>query len=518
MSADTRPPILLLYGIDAISQQFEVDSTLKLVDEATHALSELGWRVMPQQVAEDLDAALKPWHPDTWVVLNLCEGTPQQASYYAAVTRVLAQRGYCFTGSDAFSLNETQYKWRMKELLDAAHVPTPPWALCTDASLLSFSQFPAIVKPAAEHCSYGITRDSVVLNLDEARAQTKKIIEEFHAPAMIEAFLDSAEYNVSVWGSENHPAGFEVLGISMMTYDFFTDVRDRLCTFEAKWDPSSLAYQKIPATCPAPVTPELRAMIERVAIDAYKASRCRDYGRVDIRLLNGLPMALDVNSNCDVSSDGGFMNAARARGMTYGQMLERLIDLALVRRTPTAAVSSPRQPATRLSVVDATPADQGVFSDILLNSGVFGQSDVECVDDMFTETWAKPRDDGYRWLIARDALGTAQGFACYGPESLTYNTWDLFWICARESARGTGVGRALINEAIARARAAGARLMVIYTSSTGAYAPARRLYEAAGFAQTATIPDYYNVGDSLHIYAMQLSKVEAARRAAQDQA
>ncbi len=35
--------------------------------------------------------------------------------------------GYTFTGSDAWSLEETQYKWRMKALLDMRGVPTPRW-------------------------------------------------------------------------------------------------------------------------------------------------------------------------------------------------------------------------------------------------------------------------------------------------------------------------------------------------------------------------------------------------------
>jgi D-alanine-D-alanine ligase len=144
--------------------------------------------------------------------------------------------------------------------------------------------------------------------------------------------MDSAEYNVSVWGSAAHPAGFEVLGISTMTYDYFDDIHDRLCTFEAKWSPESVAFRKIPAVCPAPVTPKLRQALEDAAIAAYRATHVRDYGRIDIRLdADGRPMVLDVNSNCDVSLEGGFMNAARAKGLSYGQMLERLIELALLR-------------------------------------------------------------------------------------------------------------------------------------------------------------------------------------------
>ncbi|BCX05574.1 MAG: hypothetical protein KatS3mg053_3512 [Candidatus Roseilinea sp.] len=327
------PPLLLLYGLDETSHDFEIASTLALIKSAADALLSRGWRVLPLQVTHDLITPLSPFDPSEWLVVNLCEGAPTQEFYYARVTRMLAELGYTFTGSDAWALDETQYKWRMKALLERHGVPTPAWALVERAEDVAFDAFPAIVKPAAEHCSYGITRHSVVMNAEEARAQVARIIGEFRQPALIEAFLDSPEYNVSLWGSGDDVT---VLGISTMTYDAFDDIRDRLCTFDAKWTPDSEAYQRIPAICPAPVSPELKAKIEAVAIAAYQATGCRDYGRVDLRLQGDQPMALDVNANCDVSPDGGFANAARAAGLDYADMLERIIRLAM-RRMPTRA-------------------------------------------------------------------------------------------------------------------------------------------------------------------------------------
>lgn len=325
------PPLLLLYGLDEASHDFEIVSTLALIKAATEALLSRGWRVLPLQVAHDLTALLRPFDPGEWLVFNLCEGAPAQEFYYARVTRTLAELGYTFTGSDAWTLDETQYKWRMKTLLERYGVPTPAWALVERAENLAFDSFPAIVKPAAEHCSYGITRDSVVMNADEARAQAARLIGEFRQPALIEAFLDSPEYNVSLWGSDDN---VHVLGISTMTYDAFDDIRDRLCTFDAKWTPESEVYQRIPAICPAPVSPELQAKIEAVAIAAYRATGCRDYGRVDLRLQGDQPMALDVNANCDVSPDGGFANAARVAGLDYADMLEHIVRLAMRRMPP----------------------------------------------------------------------------------------------------------------------------------------------------------------------------------------
>jgi ribosomal protein S18 acetylase RimI-like enzyme len=190
--------------------------------------------------------------------------------------------------------------------------------------------------------------------------------------------------------------------------------------------------------------------------------------------------------------------------------------------------------------------DRAAIYDILITSGLFGKADAECVDEMFTSTWkaleADPDADTYRWLTAFETFekfefeglqfeglkntnvkpsnsnvkpsnpkpsnsnpnSNCLGFACFGTESLTHNTWDLFWVCVRPEARGKGVARALMQEVITQARTQGGRLMVIYTSSTAPYAPARALYESQGFVRTAVVPEYYNVGDDLYIYSRRL--------------
>jgi ribosomal protein S18 acetylase RimI-like enzyme len=160
--------------------------------------------------------------------------------------------------------------------------------------------------------------------------------------------------------------------------------------------------------------------------------------------------------------------------------------------------------ATRIMVRPMTLDDRAAVQDIILTSGVFGEADAACVDEMILETWELPRVDSYRWLACCDGQHMI-GFACYGVESLTQDTWDLFWICVRPEARGLGAGRALIAEVKAEARAANGRLMVIYTSSMPKFAPARGLYERAGFERSAIVPDYYSDGDDLYIYRKRLT-------------
>ncbi|MCW1969389.1 MAG: GNAT family N-acetyltransferase [Anaerolineae bacterium] len=156
-----------------------------------------------------------------------------------------------------------------------------------------------------------------------------------------------------------------------------------------------------------------------------------------------------------------------------------------------------------LPIFPCSPADRSHIYDVLMRSGVFGKSDADTVDEMFMQAMAQPGPDAYHFIGCwhdNDMLG----FACYGREAMTKHTWDLFWVCVSPEARGKGVGGALLQFAVAQARANDGRLMVIYTSSTDAYAPARKLYQSQGFTPVARVADYYDTQDDLLIYTLRL--------------
>jgi D-alanine-D-alanine ligase len=79
------------------------------------------------------------------------------------------------------------------------------------------------------------------------------------------------------------------------------------------------------------LTPKEQQVIKKAAEDSFRAMGLRDFGRVDIRFKDGIPFIIDVNELPDLSTESGFWNSARATGMSYPQMVERILCNALKR-------------------------------------------------------------------------------------------------------------------------------------------------------------------------------------------
>lgn len=330
MAATTsdRLPLLLVYGDEACERP-DIECSLSLAEQVHEVLRSRGWAVTPVPIRSDARDELARYSPAEYLVVNLCEGQADQSFYYARVAQILEELGFTFTGSSAGALYATGSKLRTKDLLDQHGVPTPRWQRCSDPTNLRFSSFPAIVKPEWEHCSIGISGASVVSSLSEAQAQVSEVLARYRGDALIEEFLDSPEYIASLW-EPAAGAGPIVLGIALISYSHLPDIRERLNTYDSKWNDETAAYQSTPAVCPAPLDPELQAAIERVATAGFRATGSRDYARIDLRLHGRQPMVLDVNTNCDLrrQGEGGFSHAARVAGFDHGEVIDHIVNLA----------------------------------------------------------------------------------------------------------------------------------------------------------------------------------------------
>ena len=325
----SRPPVLLLYNVDSTWTPEEAVECQQHTVRMADGLRDEGHPVELVEARTDVVAPLRGYDPREAVIFNWCEGLDGLHNSYDLVARTLDDLGFAYTGSGPWTLAYTQNKASFKALLDQVGVSTPRWRVFTDTrDADEWSLFPAIVKPVAEHCSYGITADSVVDDVAGLRRQIDAIMRTFGVGALAEEFIAGREINVSIWGNGTLQ--------TLPLYEIeFPDIDDPLCRvvdFEAKWTPDSFKYAHTPGRCPTEVDPATADQIRATAVAAYRALRCRDYGRIDTRVRDGVAYVVDVNANCDITIDGGFARTVKVAGYEYGAMASRIVRWASKRK------------------------------------------------------------------------------------------------------------------------------------------------------------------------------------------
>ena len=322
-------------GAEADPENRAREDILNVAQEVTTVLREAGYNVAEVGIREDVHRDLKTVMAHKPVaVINLCESLRGDNRFEALVPMLLEFEGLAFTGSPPASLLQALHKDRAKRLLLGSGVSTPAaFVIETLADVERLHpRFPLIVKPTREDASVGIARQSVVRDRAALRERVGHVLEHYRQPALVEEFIEGREINVSILERVDGPP--EVLPLHEIDFSGMPADRPKIVSFEGKWVESSPEYHGTkPVPCQLP-SPELQARVEKTALAAFRALDLRDYGRVDLRLAaDGTPFVIDVNPNCDLSAQGGgFSRAARASGMTYRDLVLRLLALAMNRR------------------------------------------------------------------------------------------------------------------------------------------------------------------------------------------
>jgi D-alanine-D-alanine ligase len=324
----TDLPILLLVNLDPEWSTETIDSAFQYSNNLVDGLSSLGHPVELVCVRDDdLESLLRGYNPGSYIVFNWCEGFPGKPNSYAQVAQQLEDLGFIYTGADSHALEISVDKRRVKKRLDRCHIPTPIWEIFNSTHPNGWNLYPAIVKPAMEHCSYGITPEALVWTRDELIHRVEYVLDTFKQPALVEEFIDGREFHVTVIGNGE----LKALPAAEMDFSAFNQPENRLCTYDAKYDPTSKAYNLIELKLPAQLSLEQQKNLEAVSLAAYRVTGCRDYARLDIRLRGDTFYVLDVNPNADFSPDTSTALAAEIVGIPYPQLGSLLVNLAAQR-------------------------------------------------------------------------------------------------------------------------------------------------------------------------------------------
>jgi D-alanine-D-alanine ligase len=303
---------------------------LSTVGAVEAALSEFG-TVVITEADEDIVTNLKKAKPD--IVFNIAEGidSPSRESQVPVICELL---GLPYTGSDPFTLAACLNKARAKEIMSFHRVPTPAFQVVSSPEEpLNGLKYPVIVKPLWEGSSMGIGNDSLVFDKSDVPSRVERIVSQYRQPAILESFLSGREFTAAILGN-----GDDLRVLPLVEIDFRTlpEGASHIYSYEAKWIWDRPESPLKIFTCPAEIDRELEAKITDLCKRAYVALGCRDWCRIDVRLDEAMqPHILEVNPLPGILPDPDdnscFPKAARAAGMSYGDLICEVMRIACAR-------------------------------------------------------------------------------------------------------------------------------------------------------------------------------------------
>lgn len=225
-----------------------------------------------------------------------------------------------------------------KQVMQANQIPVLPWQLVLKSGWMSRPEqtldqleatfhYPLFTKPANLGSSVGISkcrnRQELAAGLEAAAGYDRRIV--------VEQGINARELEVSVLGNDNPIAS--IVGEVRPRRDFYDYVAKYIS------DDSELLI-------PAPIEPSLSDQVRALAVRAYQAIDCAGLGRVDMLLdkESGRVYLNEINTIPGFTSISMYPKLWEATGLAYGDLLDRLIELALERQAQKSALKSSFDP------------------------------------------------------------------------------------------------------------------------------------------------------------------------------
>ena len=288
----------------------EREVSLRTGAAAAKALRSLGHRVTELDPKDGMFVL-----PDgTDVVLLALHGTYGEDG---TVQQQLDKTGVPYTGCDAESSRLAFDKVLTKQRCIEAGVPTAKF-LVVDSEKTAWPmgwQPPVVVKPVRQGSSVGLQFVERVSEWSEALREAFR----YDTQLLVEEKIIGRETTVAILDGKALPV---------------VEVRPKAGAYDYrnKYTAGCTDY-----FCPAPFDAETTKRIQEAALGAFEAVGGRDYARVDVMVReNGDPIVLEVNTLPGMTETSLLPKAAAAAGMSYAELCQAMVDLALKREAALA--------------------------------------------------------------------------------------------------------------------------------------------------------------------------------------
>ncbi len=293
-------------------------------------LREMGHEVLPVGVCDDLGdirRAIEDWKPH--IAFNLLEEFHGVGVYDHHVVSYLELMKQPYTGCNPRGLLLSHDKPLAKKILHFHRVHTPGFfvvALGKKPRKPAGFEYPLLVKSVSEDASLGISQSSIVYDDQKLFDRIAHVHEHTETDALVETYIDGRELYVGVLGNRR----LTTLPIWELEFRNAPPGMPQIATSRVKWD---IEYQKklgINTLAAKRLDNGLDQKILRTCKRVYRALSLSGYARIDMRLNSkGDVFVLEANPNPNLSFGEDFAESAEAGGITYEDLLQKIITLGL---------------------------------------------------------------------------------------------------------------------------------------------------------------------------------------------
>jgi len=230
--------------------------------------------------------------------------------------------GIPYTGSGVLASALAMDKLRSRQIFEWHRIPVPGYLSITadiwrdrghvHHQVERLLGYPCVVKPNAVGSSIGVSLVREDTALDTAMAAAFA----YGSIALVEEYVPGTEITCGIVDDPERRAPVALPLIEIVPHADFYD-------YEAKY--SSAGSDHI---IPARVSEDVAQRAQALAVRAYQALGCEGMGRVDMIAREGDIVVLEINTIPGMTATSLLPDAARAAGIAFPQLLDRIIRSA----------------------------------------------------------------------------------------------------------------------------------------------------------------------------------------------
>ncbi len=298
--------------------------------EVVQALRQLKHEVQPLGLKDDLGVLRKALFSETpRIVFNLLEEFAGEAVFDQHIVSYLELNRVKYTGCNPRGLLLARDKALCKKILKYHRLPTPDFLVFRYGRALRVPKtikYPLFVKALFEEASLGITQSSVVANDRELKQRVEELFEKIQGDVIAEEYVEGRELYLSILGNDR----LQVFPAWELFFDKASERTPLIATEKVKWDFNYREKLGIRTGPAKPWTDSQQTQITRLGKRVYRALGLSGYARLDWRLnSSGQLFLLEANPNPDIGDNEDFASSAQKAGLSYKQLLKKIIQLGL---------------------------------------------------------------------------------------------------------------------------------------------------------------------------------------------